>query len=427
MKVFLLAAIVFGAVAPVRAQVAPEAISPRKLDLGISGTLTYSAFYSQMADLYNGTSGQMAYLSGNFGYSTTSQSHPTSILFGAGDGWGVSGTGVDSGLYENLSLSQGFAGKRLSLQLADAVGYFRGTPVTGFTGQPGTGQSISQPSGSVTETVFAVNTNMVSNSSTANASYKLTARTALSGGGGYYLFLFPNGGGLDTKTATVHGSLNHVVDPRDSLFGQYAFFQFTYSGTGFTVDTHSTSGGWQRTWSRHITTSVSAGPQWTVIEANTPEPVSTNLAINALLAGAYKAGNVNLNYSRGIEGGGGYFYGAEMDDFTGSFARQFGHRVGSQFTMEFAGGYMRTSALKSLSSVNIPGVGSVQQGSFNSWYGSTQETRHLGRYLSVYANYTATDQTASSNVPASSNLLTSLWQVVSFGVGFTPQPIHLRH
>ena len=54
---------ILGVVAVAKAQVEPEATSPLKL--GISGTLSYSARYMQMADFYAGGTSQMANLSGD--------------------------------------------------------------------------------------------------------------------------------------------------------------------------------------------------------------------------------------------------------------------------------------------------------------------------------------------------------------------------
>ena len=53
----------------------------------------------QMAEFYNGGTSQMANVSGNFGYSTTSERHPTSLTFGAGDSWTLSGQDFNSGPY----------------------------------------------------------------------------------------------------------------------------------------------------------------------------------------------------------------------------------------------------------------------------------------------------------------------------------------
>lgn len=425
MKVFIAMITILGSVAAARAQVAPEATSPR--DLGISGTLTYSAYASLMVESYGNVSGQMLNLSGNFGYASTSHHHPTSVNFSAGDGWAIAGTTYNEGLYENLSLSQGIAGKRASLQLSDMIGYFRGTPIMGFSGVPGSGEPISQPNPIPSpQAVVALNTSMVTNSSTAQYSYTFSPLWTLSAGSSYEQLYYPSGFGLNMNSLTFDGELNRRLNARNSVFGQYAYSQFSYPGASATIDTQNTVFGWQRTWTRHVTSSVSAGPQWISFHVGVPAPASIGLTASASVTDTSKLGSINLAYSHGVDGGEGYFYGAEMDSATGSFNRQFGRRVQSQFSLEFSGGYMRTSALSGLSSASLPG-GFATQGNFDEWLGSVQGTRNLGRNFSVYASYTGTDQIQSSSPQGAANLLNGLWQVVSFGIGFTPQPVHLRH
>lgn len=431
MKAVIAILIVLGATVAAEAQVAPEGTSPSKL--GISGTVTYSAYNAYMFEDYGGTTGQMDYISGNFGYSTTSERYPTSIQFAGGDGWTISGTGYNSGLYENLSLSQGMAGKKSSLQLSDNVGYFRGTPITGFSGVPGTGQPISGSgsSPSVNVSIFTLNTSMLNQDANATYTYKLTGRTSLSAGGGGYWLIFPDGGGYDTDMYDATAGVTHMLTARNSVNANYMFYEFTYPGTSFTADVSSVMAGWQRTWTRAITTNISVGPQWMSSSGSgsaatgpiPPIPSTTGVSASASLTDNNRYGSASLSYFRGVMAGGGYLYSGEEDTATGSFGHEFGHQIGSQLNLEFSAGYFRYSSLGSQTSIS-----GVFNGDSNGTYGSAQATRNLGRYVSVYANYTATDESfgpQTSGIP--SNALTSLWQMISIGIGYTPRPIHLRH
>jgi hypothetical protein len=58
-------------------------------------------------------------------------------------------------------------------------------------------------------------------------------------------------------------------------------------------------------------------------------------------------------------------------------------------------------------------------------FGGAQATRQLGRYLSVFASYSAIDQ--STNLPASTNALNYLTQMIGFGIGYSPREKRLRH
>jgi hypothetical protein len=79
-------------------------------------------------------------------------------------------------------------------------------------------------------------------------------------------------------------------------------------------------------------------------------------------------------------------------------------------TFGLEGSYNRTSGL-------------MNNGVTNAKYGGAEATRRLGRYFTVFANYTAIDQSSSSPLPT--NVLTHLWQVIGFGVGYSPRKTRL--
>jgi hypothetical protein len=65
-----------------------------------------------------------------------------------------------------------------------------------------------------------------------------------------------------------------------------------------------------------------------------------------------------------------------------------------------------------------------QAGVTNGEYGGVAATRQLGRYISVFANYTAIQQSSSSVLTA--NAISGLSQVIGFGIGYSPREIHFR-
>jgi hypothetical protein len=60
----------------------------------------------------------------------------------------------------------------------------------------------------------------------------------------------------------------------------------------------------------------------------------------------------------------------------------------------------------------------------NARYGGAQATRRLGRYFNLFANYTAIDQ--SSNIQNSANILNGMYQVIGFGIGYSPREKYFR-
>jgi hypothetical protein len=66
-------------------------------------------------------------------------------------------------------------------------------------------------------------------------------------------------------------------------------------------------------------------------------------------------------------------------------------------------------------------------------YGGVQATRKLGRHFNAFASYTAIDQsstlqTPAPNTPLSSNatILNGMYQMISFGIGYSPREKHLK-
>ena len=51
-------------------------------------------------------------------------------------------------------------------------------------------------------------------------------------------------------------------------------------------------------------------------------------------------------------------------------------------------------------------------------------TRRFGRFVSVFGDYTAIDQ--SSSLLAQPNVLNQLYQMISFGISYSPRQIHLK-
>ncbi|MGB0063708.1 MAG: hypothetical protein WBP85_04615 [Terracidiphilus sp.] len=412
MKGFIVIMIIFGAIAAAKAQVEPEATSAVKL--AVSGTLTYSARYSQIAQFYNKSTGQMASASGNFGYSTTSERRPTSISLGAGDNWRISGLGFSTGPYENLIISQGLNGQHWLLTLRDELSFRHGVGLT--EPNPSSATSTAEP-------IETDDTPILDNDATARLSDRLSGSTTLSASAGFNQLEYPDGNGLGTDTFRASLEMNRRLEARDSIFGEYSFAQYGYSTGRLTIDANTAVAGWHRGWNRKISTSVSAGPQWLIFQASVPIPSFAGYTANATIDDSLRFGSAAASFTHGVNGGGGYLYGAELNNFSGSFTRQFGHNVRKQLTVELLGGYRFTDTLSSTSSIALPGGFGAQQ-DYTTKYGYAQASRRLGRLFSVYANYTATEQSPSN--AGSSALLNGLYQTVSFGIGFTPPSIHLR-
>jgi hypothetical protein len=387
-----------------RTQVAPQGTAG-------AAVLQYSARYAQSASFYGGSLGdsQSAIVSGDVEYSNGFKRRPFSLTFGGGYSWNIGGISYGDGLFENLLVSQGIVGRKWSIQLSDNIGYWKETPIAGFSGVPGTGEPVggptpSPPSG---QTILTLNTRSVNNVASGEFEHNLNYSTSLNVGGGWIVLRYPDGNGLDTNAETANAGLSRRLNARNSVSGQYSFTYFSYPENNLNLPaTNFVSStaffGYQRVWNRQISTSVSIGPDWTSSSDSAVVPSSTSVAGSASISGQFRFGSASLNYTRGVSGGGGYLAGAEVDTVNGGLSREFERKL----TIGASGGYFRTSALDN-------------GGDVSGRYGAVTATLRLSRYLTTFASYTATDQSSAYSLPT--NALTGLWQVVSFGIGYSPR------
>ncbi len=405
-KTLTFVVLLFTVATAAHAQTAPEASADK-------AELNYAARYSQSAEFYGGSLGnsQDAILSGNLGYANGFKHRPFALTFAGGYSWTIAGTSYGDGFFENLLLSQGIVGRKWNIQLSDNVSYLNEAPITGFSGVPGTGEPISgsNPSPPSIQTILTLNTRTVSNSASGEFQRNLNFATALTLGGGSQLLCYPDGNGVNTNAQTANAGLTQRLNARSSLSGQYSLSDFSYPGNNPAIPvssfvTNSALFGYQRKWNRQIATSFSVGPEWLTSSNSAVVPSSTSVAGNATATDQFRFGSATLNYSREVSGGGGYLAGAESDSISAGFARDFEKKL----SIDLTGGYMRTSGL-------------ANQGAYESKFGAAMATLRLSRYFTAFASYTGTDQSTPSSLTGTGNVLNGLWQVVSFGVGYSPQ------
>lgn len=413
-----LLAFLFTVATAAHAQTAPEATAG-------TAVLQYSARYGQSAEFLPGILGdsQNAVLSGNLDYANGFKRRPFTLTFGGGYSWNIAGTSFGNGLFENLSISQGIVGRKWNIQVSDDISYLKESPVTGFSGVPGTGEPISGTNSTPpsSQTILTVNTRSVNNAVNGEYEHNLNFATTFSIGGTSELLRYPDGNGLDTDSQSANAGFTRRLNARNSLSGQYSFSYFGYPGNNATqpisgLKTSTVLVGFQREWNRRITTNVSAGPEWIDSSDSAVLPSSTTVAANASANGHFRFGSASLSYSRATSGGGGYLVGGEVDSVSAGFAREFVRKLSINLT----GGYTRTSGLTNQST---SGSGKANQGEYDGKFGAAMATLRLSKYLTAFASYTGTDQSTPSF--SSSNTLSGLWQVASFGIGYSPREKHV--
>jgi hypothetical protein len=396
-------AILFMVSAAPRAQVVPAATGPTGLP--VSGTLHYALNYTQTAQFYSRAGGDMqrSGVTGEATYANASVIRPFALTYSGGDMWTISGVNEEAGVYQHILASQGFLRRSWTFNIIDNVSYMPEAPITGFSGIPGVGNLPASPS-SPTQPILTLNTRSVNNMATSSYTHRLDHATSLGISGNYGILRFPDGNGLETNSFIGGPQLTRRLNALNSLTAQYSISRFTYTEFTIAVETQAAMFGYQRKWSRRLSTSVSAGPEWIQSSESNTIPPSTDLTVNASANySANKSMTATLGYTQAASGGAGVAtqVGVRDQDATAVLSRQ----QGKNLNISVMGGYMRTEGLQ-------------QAGVTNGKFVGVTASRRWGRYIAAYANYTATQQSSSSTLPA--NAIIGLSQVVGFGIGYSP-------
>jgi hypothetical protein len=404
------------------AQVAPEATSG-------TASLDYSLNYAQTTTLYGGGLGnqQRSTASGILDYADGSVRLPFHVTVAGGVGWTEAGTSYGNGFYEDLALSQGIIWRKTTIVIGDSLSCLPLSPVTGFSGVPGTGEPIggSGQAPTTNQSILTLNTRSIANGVNGSVSKILNSDWSLSGGGGMFKLIYPDGNGLDTNSESANATISRRLSKLTSLDGVYSFSKFSYPGYDFSLRSNSLLFGGKRQWNRSLTTNANVGAGWTSSSGSvgslgssgssgnsgssgssgsSPVPSSTRLSVTASISYQLRHGTASVNYLRSTSGGGGYTLGAYVDAVNANYSWD----AGKSLTIGFEGDYTRTATLQGTGVTNGKIVG-------------TQAGWRMGRYLSVFANYTVLDQSSSAALQGS--VLGSLYQTISFGVGFSPRKL----
>jgi hypothetical protein len=264
----------------------------------------------------------------------------------------------------------------------------------------------------------------VDNTSSLSLARQITGKTSFNASGSYSLTRFlsnsgsstvPSSPGLDTDGDSVNASLSHRIDALNSLAGNFAYSRNTYSGTssgirqpGFSSQTASLQLSHQFT--RKLSASLAAGPQWTSIDSPglTPE-LSLFANLSATFTGEFS--HASVNYSRSSNSGFGVVGGAISNSVTFSTGRVF-DRV---WMVALTAAYTQTS--------NLP-LAATLPFTFHTTVAGVQVSRALARTLSAYASYTLQKQ-SNQGTGAAVDLFSGLSNVAGFGITFSPSAVRL--
>lgn len=421
-----------------RAQATATASAPvatSGLSLGvINGTFHYGATASesfQTGYANNQDLSEQTTLSGSLLYATKSLQAPFNAIYSGGVFFSNQ-RGYGTNTFQSLAVSQGYLAGNWTFGVADVVSYLPQSPTVGISGVPGTGDLGLSPVIGVdtpAQNILTYNSNRISNTSTGNASRRLSPRDSLAGSVSYGILHYFDNDLLDTRQISGNLSVNHEIDQRTSVGvnANYSVFTFgnyvigSQEGGDASFTTRSLGVQAQHQFTRAFSGNVSIGPQWVNSSAKLGIPSRLDLFVNTNASYTRRFGTFTASYSRGANGGSGVLPGAFSDAITVTASRAYGHN----WALSGNVGYARTSGLGTSTNTNLvilPGVGNY--GSFDSTFVGGQVTRRISDAFSAFASYTAFDQTYGNvtNVPGA---IGGFLQSFTIGASWYPRSTNL--
>jgi hypothetical protein len=387
-----------------------------------SGTLNYSLSASETIITgntgFNGT-GSSTNISGNAAYISSSLTHPTSFLY-AGGYLFAGANGQPSSTFQNFGVSQVLLTKHWTFTATDFVSYLPTSPTTGLSGIAGVGDLGSVPVGPIIgQNVLTYYATRVSNNASASAEARLTGATSVLASGSYMIQRFLSNAGIDNSQVAGSIGPRHRIDERNTIGANYTYSRFTYGQSylyptgGFSFISQGVNLDYERSLSRKVFASISAGPQWTSSKQSVAAPSRLNFAANVSLNYTGQLSHVSANYSRGTDAGSGVLLGSTSDNLGVVLQRI----LSRNWTGSVSANYSRTSGIL---------ASNIAQTNTKTFYGGIQLSRRLGRDFSAYGSYTAQKQSING-LSASQNAFSGLSQIIGFGVTYAPKPIHFGH
>jgi hypothetical protein len=404
--------------------------SPRWGLPALDGSVHYALSASQLVELgyyASADTAQSTSLSGNVSYANLSQNLPFSMLFSGGVLFGNSGQGTTT--FQNIAVSQGLVRGKWVLNVSDVFSYLPQSPTTGLSGIPGVGdlgtQPVEIPGQGSSGGILTYGGYRIYNALSGSIERRLTGRTSLSGTGGWSVLKFLDNNGSDTSQISGSVSADHRLDARDTISAGASYSAYSINGdvNPLNVADFRTRGlnvGYSRLLSRSLGFSASGGPQWVDSSNSALVPSRVNLAANVALGYSRKLIGVNVNYTRGVNGGGGVQPGGLSDSISGSVSRSLNRTwmASAQAT------YTRTSGLLTVPLAAEQTTGTSVDGVTKTFYGGGQLSRALGRYWSGWISYVAQNQSTTSSI-VSQNTFSGFSQTFAVGITFAPKATRL--
>lgn len=340
-----------------------------------------------------------------------------------GGGTFYTGNGVGTSVVQDLGITETLRWRRNTLTLVDLAGYF---PETSFgygsaIGLPGltTVTGGLQPAFLPGESILTAEGQRFSNTSLVQSDIGLSARSSFTVVGGYSFLRFLDNNLLDYSDINAQAGYNYQMTRHDTIAVYYRFVQLRYSALTSNLVNHIVNVSYGHRITGKLAFRAAAGPEVSsypdsVVIGGSPTNSTTRVSWSMDTGLTYQEAertSLGVQYSHGVTGGSGIFFGAESDRVTGTIQ----HRMRGM-DAQLAGGYSRNRGL------TVPGVTSTGQ-VYNYWFSDVNLDRSLSRELSLRLTYELQYQYSNLAFCITSPCGTSFTRnTISLGVNWRGRP-----
>lgn len=334
-----------------------------------------------------------------------------------------------NGAFQTVGISDTIQFRRATVRLTDVFSYlpeaaFGFGSIGGIGGLGGLGSSLFSSGGLgminptlvPNQSILTTSENSINNAALLEVDYELTPRTSVTAFGSYGTLQAGSRGTGFLNENDVMGSvgLQYALTPRDTIGVAYDYSTFHYVGLPDYFNANSINVEYGRKITSRLALQLYGGPE--LIQDHMGA-----FSQNSVLASGFG----NLTYAAGrntfaimggryASGGSGVITGSDTETLSGSWTRQ----LTRKWSSDVNGGISRNSVLAT------PGGGASSH--YDYGFGSITLTRLLGRYMSLYLEYSYQRQITNAG-PCTSSFCAANVARESFGAGliFTPRPIGL--
>jgi hypothetical protein len=360
---------------------------------------------------YGNTTRSNSLAGANSGWNTTnfistnlslleSWSHSTLSANYTGGGYFSSDPAQGHGEFQQLAANYELDGKRWQVFLIDQFAYLPQSSF-GFGGgsglaTPGVSGALAVPVANLQssylpgQTNFAVLGPEYSNSSSAQFTYKASARGSVTVAAVYGILRFVNPGNINSDMETGVFGYDYAVTRKDAVGVSYHFGAYRYPGEPQALADQVINIEYGRKITGRMGLKLSAGPEITSFRipiANLRR--TTSGSGSASLTYAFGPGtSLEAHYMHGVSSGSGVFTGAISDQLSATFFKQLTRVWNGNLNF----GYGRNGQI----------VAVAGSSAFDSWFGGAGLSRSIGHMTYLSCGYQAQIQTGNV-VPGSSN------------------------